>query len=585
MNLPVELHNLAAYSLQAGLLAAVGALLPGIFQVRQPKVLLPYWQILLIFCLLFPLLAPRRIPIIQTASSQTNVVAAPVSAVALVSPPSAPAIRRSITWSGLLMAAVIVGALARCAWLLLGLLKLRAWRKAARPAAPFPSEIHDLVRRIGVNAEILLASGIESPATFGYLHPLILLPEIYQELDVQAQASILAHELIHVRRHDWLAAMAEQLLLALFWYHPAVWWLVRRIEVTREQVVDHQVLELNIDRRKYLESLLCTVANHAVVPSANQFFTRHHLQERVTLLLEEIHMSTARIIASLALSAVVLSFGAMMAMSSFPLTAPPKALPSAPAPKAAELEQQSAAVSATAAPRSAAQQPVALEKDPGSSSLNSGRAATAPRSSQEMISGTVVDPSRARIPNVQITVADQDTKDTIAIATTDLKGDFAIEIPAAQKVQLTFRTEGFRPAVVNNAQSGQPPMTITLMLGSVNETVTIVAGSLPGSSAPAPKVQPIRIGGNVQVSKLIRRVEPIYPVEARQQGIEGVVMIEVYVGLEGEVLSTRVVKGIPLLDDAAVAAVRQWRYTPCLLNGEPQLWPATVTLIFKLDKN
>ncbi|MGA2260667.1 MAG: TonB family protein, partial [Acidobacteriota bacterium] len=373
--------------------------------------------------------------------------------------------------------------------------------------------------------------------------------------------------------------------LALFWYHPAVWWLVRRIEVTREQVVDHQVLELNIDRRKYLESLLCTVANHAVVPSANQFFTRHYLQERVALLLEEVHMSTARIVASLALFAVVLSFGAMMAMSSFPLTAPPKVLPSAAAPKAAELEQQSAGVYATAAPGSAAQQPVALKKDPGSSSLNSGRAATAPRPSQEMISGTVIDATRGRIPGVEITIADPETTATIATATTDVKGDFAIEIPAGQKVKLTFQASGFRPTVVNSAQSGQPPMTITLMLGSVNETVTITASRLPGSSAPAPKVHPIRVGGSVWPAKLINRVEPIYPVEARQQGIEGAVMLEVYIGLEGEVLSTRVLKGIPLLDDAAIAAVHQWRYTPCLLNGEPQLYPTTVTLIFKLDKN
>jgi TonB family protein len=585
MNLPVELHNLAACSLQAGLLAVVGSLLPRIFRIRQPKVLLPYWQILLIFCLLFPWLAPSRVPIIQAASSEAKVVAAPVSAVAIVLPPAVPATRRSITWSGLLMAAVIVGALARCAWLLLGLLKLRAWRKAARQAAPFPPEIEGLLHRVRVNTEILVAPGIESPATYGYLHPLILLPEKYQELDVQAQSSILAHELIHVRRHDWPVAMAEQLLLALFWFHPAVWWLVRRIEVTREQVVDRQVLELNIDRRKYLESLLCTVSNHAVVSSANQFFTRHHLQERVALLLEEIHMSTARIIASLALAAVVLSFGAVMAMSFFPLTAPTKELLSAPTPMPVELENQSTAGPATAAPRPATQQPAVPEKGPESPNLNSSRPMAAPRIRQEKISGTVVDPSRARIPNVEITVTDPETKDTITTAATDLKGDFAIEIPAGQKVQLTFRSEGFRPAVVNNAQSGQSPMTITLMLGSVNETVTIVAGSLPGSPASGPKLQPMRIGGNVHFSKLIRRVDPIYPMEARQQGIEGVVIVEAYVGLEGEVLSTRVMKGIPPLDDAAVEAIRQWRYTPCLLNGEPQLWLTTVTLVFKLDKD
>jgi TonB family protein len=128
-------------------------------------------------------------------------------------------------------------------------------------------------------------------------------------------------------------------------------------------------------------------------------------------------------------------------------------------------------------------------------------------------------------------------------------------------------------------------MLVTLILAAADETVTITASSLVGTPADPPRVQPIRIGGSVYPPKLLHRVEPLYPVEARQQGIEGVVILEVYVGLDGEVLSTRVIKGVSQLDEAAITAVKQWHYSPCLLNGEPQLWPATVTLIFKLEKN
>jgi protein TonB len=109
-------------------------------------------------------------------------------------------------------------------------------------------------------------------------------------------------------------------------------------------------------------------------------------------------------------------------------------------------------------------------------------------------------------------------------------------------------------------------------------------------SAPAPaapvsptKREPLRVGGNVQEAKLIRRVAPVYPELAKRSRAEGSVILEVNVDEGGNVTAVRVVRGHPLLNDEAIRAVRQWKYSPTLLNGEAVPVVATVTVIFKLN--
>jgi TonB family protein len=90
----------------------------------------------------------------------------------------------------------------------------------------------------------------------------------------------------------------------------------------------------------------------------------------------------------------------------------------------------------------------------------------------------------------------------------------------------------------------------------------------------------IKVGGNVQESKLIQRVEPVYPELAKRARIVGKVTLVVTVNEEGFVSDVRVTSGHPLLNEAAVEAVRQWRYSPTLLNGEPVPVMTTVTCVF-----
>ena len=78
-------------------------------------------------------------------------------------------------------------------------------------------------------------------------------------------------------------------------------------------------------------------------------------------------------------------------------------------------------------------------------------------------------------------------------------------------------------------------------------------------------------------------VVPIYPTVAREARIQGPVIIEATIGTDGRVQSARVLRTLPFLEDAALAAVRQWVYTPTLLNGVPVPVIMTVTVMFQLN--
>ena len=87
--------------------------------------------------------------------------------------------------------------------------------------------------------------------------------------------------------------------------------------------------------------------------------------------------------------------------------------------------------------------------------------------------------------------------------------------------------------------------------------------------APPPPPKVVRIGGDIQPPRLIRKQQPRYPQVARNVGIQGDVVLEALLGADGRVQGVTVIEGHPLLRDAAVAAVQRWEYAPTLLNGEP----------------
>jgi periplasmic protein TonB len=118
----------------------------------------------------------------------------------------------------------------------------------------------------------------------------------------------------------------------------------------------------------------------------------------------------------------------------------------------------------------------------------------------------------------------------------------------------------------------------------------ISGGDLPAGivQAAADTPPPVRASAPVRVSSLvkppvkIRDVSPVYPDAARFARVEGLVVIEAVIGPTGDVQEARVLRSSPLLDEAALAAVRQWKYTPTLLSGMPVPVIMTVTVKFTL---
>lgn len=101
--------------------------------------------------------------------------------------------------------------------------------------------------------------------------------------------------------------------------------------------------------------------------------------------------------------------------------------------------------------------------------------------------------------------------------------------------------------------------------------------------AVATPVEPLRVGGPIREPKKLKNVPPGYPPAALQARLQGTVILECLIGEDGRVARVKVLRGVPLLDDAATEAVRQWEYEPTLLNGVPVPVIMTVTVNFKLS--
>jgi protein TonB len=122
--------------------------------------------------------------------------------------------------------------------------------------------------------------------------------------------------------------------------------------------------------------------------------------------------------------------------------------------------------------------------------------------------------------------------------------------------------------------------------GSMGGVLGGVIGGMGGAPPPPkPKLTgPLKVGGNVQAARILNRVQPIYPPLARQTRISGTVRLHAIISKDGSIQQLEVISGHPLLQQHALDAVRQWRYQPTLLNGEPVEVDTTIDVIFSLNQ-
>ncbi len=111
-----------------------------------------------------------------------------------------------------------------------------------------------------------------------------------------------------------------------------------------------------------------------------------------------------------------------------------------------------------------------------------------------------------------------------------------------------------------------------------------IIGGLP-EAPPAPTLKPVRVGGRIQEPRKLKGIAPAYPEAARDARIEGVVILECLINPRGRVSKVEVLRGVPLLEEAAVDAVKQWVYAPSLIDGVPVPVLLTVTVRFGLTRS
>jgi protein TonB len=108
-------------------------------------------------------------------------------------------------------------------------------------------------------------------------------------------------------------------------------------------------------------------------------------------------------------------------------------------------------------------------------------------------------------------------------------------------------------------------------------------GGVITDTPPVPHAAaPVRVHTLIRPPVRVRDVSPVYPEAARLARVEGIVILEAVIGITGDVVEARVLRSKPLLDQAALDAVRHWKYTPTLLNGVPVPVVMTVTVTFTL---
>jgi protein TonB len=157
--------------------------------------------------------------------------------------------------------------------------------------------------------------------------------------------------------------------------------------------------------------------------------------------------------------------------------------------------------------------------------------------------------------------------------------EFAAPIDPPERIEPGLGDgEGFDEGVPGGVAGGIPGGVVGGIIGGLPE-----APPPPPPPPPLPK-GPVRVGGQITQPALLYRVEPIYPNIAVAARIQGISILETIVDEEGRVTDVRVMRSAgDILDREAIAAVRQWRYTPVVLNGSPVKFVLTVTLSFRLE--
>jgi protein TonB len=601
------LNNILAYIGQLAILIVVGTALATVLKLT-PKARLYSLQLLLACCLVLPFAQPWRPP--EPVRSAVTAVTVPISYGfhTLIAPR-----HWSPTPDQIIIGILAIGAIVRLALIGFGMLRLGRYLENARflPTA-FPVE----KQRTRAWPDVFISTEIKGPATFGLFRPVVLVPERWID-----NATIAYHELLHVRRRDWLFTIVEEFVRALLWFHPAVWWLIGRIQLAREEVVDREAVRLTESREDYLDTLLAIAAVRAGLDLAPAplFLKKRHLRQRVAALLKEVTMSKARLRSSLASLLAVLAVAGWMAVRSFPLQAAPQDVKDAPGVTVQQDASKLLHRAPVRYPADAAQKGIqgtvlveaTLDQN---GEVTDAQVISGPqelrRAALESVLQWHYNKELGLPPKVQVAIDFVLPSVVTGLGNiTTRRGVITMAPPlpppppppstsTVQSIELGSLPAGLRdrvaarlPVHVGDQLTGQGTADIVNTLNEIDPHLrmgiklsrdgngSVINVALNDSSGPASTPSRIRVGGNVAAVNLINKVQPVYPQLAKQARVQGSVHFTATIGKDGRVQDLQLIGGHPLLVQAAQDAVKQWVYKPTLLNGEP------IDVVTQIDVN
>jgi TonB family protein len=605
--------NLLTWCLQVGLVIAVAAAVSFILRLSLPQPRLIFWQAVLLACLALPFLRNWK----HETLVFSRVTAAPVSLLTPVAPPPDTALDPI----QLIMYALALGAVLRLTGILTGLWKLRGYRRSSVPLIPAPSW--------GVEAHVQLSDEVSSPVTFGWLDPVILLPSTFPDMPEAQREAILCHEVMHVRRHDWLFTVAEELLRCVLWFHPAIWWVLSEIQLAREEAVDREVIAMTRARDEYVDALLA-VAGASPRPdlaTASAFLRKRHLKQRVISIFKEIRMSQTKSFSLLAAALVMVAGSCWFIAGAVPLYGAPQTAFDAPGvtvelngsavmhrssvayPAAAMAKHVEGAVSlqvkvdgsGNVTDASVLNGPDELRKSALQSVLGWHFARDAANTSRVVTISFQLPQGQPPAPVAGSVRISREPFPAVASDHVTLKSITIRGLGAAQKEELLASLPVKEGDTLTAEAAGKLALAVhaydehlSFRPYPVSATETRVMIAAPEAAGDGPPPQPAlsgytgtaqRVGGNVMQASLLSQPKPVYPPFAKIARIQGTVRFEVVIDAGGHVQNLHLISGPPLLVQSAMEAVRQWVYKPILLNGEPVEVITTVDVNFTLAQD
>ncbi len=418
---------------------------------------------------------------------------------------------------------------------------LLRWRNGTRqvarlrnPAVPATEScvselVQEAARQLGLRHPVTLVMGAGEtvPMAAGVWRPMILLPADAAHWSYQRLRMVLLHEMAHIRRKDCVMQALAELVFSLYWFNPLVWFAMRRLRIERERACDDLVLCAGNKVSDYAAHLLALsrpLEGRELAPAAIAMASSSHLETRLRSILNP-HLDRRAFTPAAAVMAC-----AIAACLLLPL---------------------------------AAMRPQA--------------------SDARTVSGTVYDAEGAVVPDAAVVVSNAESGQQ-QTTSTGPAGQFSIGPLSDGLYRLEVNARGFAPAIRRLKVDGQHQLRfdITVDLGSVQETVVVRGKGTPAAVPAGP--HRVRVGGNVTPAKLVHQTSPEYPEDAKSRGIQGDVVLRAVILLDGSVGGLTPV-GSPdqELTQAAMNAVRQWRYQPSLLNGKPVETVTTITVNFQLE--